>query len=585
MCAIKSDFSFSILAARKQFLTLCVLGAMSFGQVKGSSPWPDYSVGETSKTDIASPLRLIVIDHARTEKLRQQEGQAAPAIFRFDPTAIDQAEASLRQAFAATREKFRHTVQENYAKGPLNDLAITYPRFQRLLDSFQRQSNQLPVSAGLARVWALGGSDEPVQTRLIAQLREMMEHPIANDALPEEFRLAQAKLISLRPGESAANLALLEQEGSIIFPTNIYLLARAREEFQDRFPPGERDMGRFVAGFVKATCVFDPELTRQSRAKRIEGIWAADEYQPGQLIVKSGDAIDARVKAVLDQLRERAMGAKPSSEEAEGSSEAQTVLPNVHAPAVPALAKANEAQGEQTAIAQLHDQAIQAQATAQSSTRQNRWLLLGLIGPSLTSVIVLWRLEGWRRSHSLRPAIQKQANAKTARTVLSCPTCTGDIFLPLDLTPLRSSPALLNQLTLPGLNAAPGEANIQYWKERALAAECHAQKTNRVLRTALVPHLARWLRSKVMRKLARQRAHLLETQQKAEQDLAELEQRLASMHAPLEERLKAYEERIAELQKNLHAKGEENREIIKATIAIARKKLETERSQGREALS
>ena len=63
----------------------------------------------------------------------------------------------------------------------------------------------------------------------------------------------------------------------------------------------------------------------------------------------------------------------------------------------------------------------------------------------------------------------------------------------------------------------------------------------------------RWVRSKVMRKLARQRAHLLETQQKAEQDLAELEQRLASVHAPLEERLKAYEERIAELQKNLHA--------------------------------
>ena len=89
--------------------------------------------------------------------------------------------------------------------------------------------------------------------------------------------------------------------------------------------------------------------------------------------------------------------------------------------------------------------------------------------------------------------------------------------------------------------------------------------------------------NKLVRALTFQRTHLLETQKQAEQELAELDQRLASVQAPLEDRLKAYEQRIAELEKNLTAKGEENRELIKATIAMARKKLELERSKDRMA--
>ena len=97
----------------------------------------------------------------------------------------------------------------------------------------------------------------------------------------------------------------------------------------------------------------------------------------------------------------------------------------------------------------------------------------------------------------------------------------------------------------------------------------------------LIPHLARWLMNKLVRGLALQRKQLIETQQKAEQELAELEERLVAVQAPLEDRLKAYEQRIAELEKGLTAKGEENRELIKATIAIAKKKLEQERSKDR----
>src|SRR5206468_430318 len=159
---------------------------------------------------------------------------------------------------------------------------------------------------------------------------------------------------------------------------------------------------------------------------------------------------------------------------------------------------------------------------------------------------------------------------------------SGTIVLPLEFSGSTQSAALPPQKAVesPAVTV-PEPVSGDYWKERALAAERRVAETGQAIRRALIPHMARWLMSKLVRGLAMQRKQLLETQKKAEQELAELEQRLSAVQAPLEDRLKAYEQRIAELEKGLTAKGEENRELIKATIAMAKKKLQQERSKDR----
>jgi len=118
------------------------------------------------------------------------------------------------------------------------------------------------------------------------------------------------------------------------------------------------------------------------------------------------------------------------------------------------------------------------------------------------------------------------------------------------------------------------------WKARALAAEARADKAAALLKARLMPQLARWMMGELVQRLLHQRTDLMSSQQKAEAEVAELEQRLEKLHAPLEDRLKAYERRIAELEKELAAKGEENRELIKAKIDTARRKLASERAKG-----
>ena len=121
------------------------------------------------------------------------------------------------------------------------------------------------------------------------------------------------------------------------------------------------------------------------------------------------------------------------------------------------------------------------------------------------------------------------------------------------------------------------DAADEAWRERALAAEARAQKATAMLRTKMLPHMARWMMQEFMQRLLLQRRTILDDHQTAEREVAELAERLEHVHAPLEERLRAYEKRIAELEAELAAKGEQNLELIKARIETTRKKLDGER--------
>lgn len=116
------------------------------------------------------------------------------------------------------------------------------------------------------------------------------------------------------------------------------------------------------------------------------------------------------------------------------------------------------------------------------------------------------------------------------------------------------------------------------WRERALAAEARAQKATAMLRTKMLPHMARWMMQEFMQRLLWQRRAILTDQQTAEREVAELAERLENVHAPLEDRLRAYERRITELEAELAARGEQNLELIKARIETTRRKLDGERS-------
>lgn len=99
------------------------------------------------------------------------------------------------------------------------------------------------------------------------------------------------------------------------------------------------------------------------------------------------------------------------------------------------------------------------------------------------------------------------------------------------------------------------------------------------LDSKLMPHLARALMNKLVRGLISQRAQLMDTQIGGTNQLNELEQQLEQISTRLQARQLSYEKRIAELEKELAAAEEENRELIRAKIREARENLEWAKAQ------
>lgn len=97
---------------------------------------------------------------------------------------------------------------------------------------------------------------------------------------------------------------------------------------------------------------------------------------------------------------------------------------------------------------------------------------------------------------------------------------------------------------------------------------------------AALAELTEFAKQSLVQGLYEQRNALLETQKQAQQALIELEQRLAALQLPQAERIRAYERRIAELEKELETRGEEVRELTQATLLLVRRRLEEERGLG-----
>jgi len=123
---------------------------------------------------------------------------------------------------------------------------------------------------------------------------------------------------------------------------------------------------------------------------------------------------------------------------------------------------------------------------------------------------------------------------------------------------------------------ASADVTESAWRDRALAAEARAEQAKHAMKAGFM----QWMRERLVQGLFRQRAELLSSQQQATVEMNALEQRLEQLHAPLQERIATYEKRIAELEKDLAVKGEENRELIKAKISLAKQHLTVERERG-----
>jgi len=208
--------------------------------------------------------------------------------------------------------------------------------------------------------------------------------------------------------------------------------------------------------------------------------------------------------------------------------------------------------GEKMEADRLAAEASSQAALAKLARERNQWLIAGLGAAGALVVVTSALLLRRRRSGTLLPA--RVARTGEAATVIACPSCNETIVVPVE---------------------SGG------WQQRALAAEARADRAHAAIRSGVLGQLSQLLRNKLFSGLVSQRERMLDAQQSAAVEIAEMQRRLDDLHAPLQERLLTYEKRVAELEKALAVKGAENRELLKAKIQLIRKQLETEQKRER----
>ena len=176
---------------------------------------------------------------------------------------------------------------------------------------------------------------------------------------------------------------------------------------------------------------------------------------------------------------------------------------------------------------------------------------------------------------------------------VKCPVCGVDgtavaneiiaIALKEQPSPLMPRPRSLVQP--PPAAVTPANTEVEVWRKRAFDAERRADQAQAAARASLAPHLAQVLKETVIQELATQRRELLKAQEEAAVEIAAMIRRFDSVQAPLQERLHSYEARIQELEKELSALNEENRELLKLKIEMIRHQLEVERVHNRIAFT
>ena len=137
-------------------------------------------------------------------------------------------------------------------------------------------------------------------------------------------------------------------------------------------------------------------------------------------------------------------------------------------------------------------------------------------------------------------------------------------------------------LALPPASVLPGTGPglVSDRALQALTAGALTEPEAQALREKVASELTEYAKQRLVQGLYSQRKELAETQQKAQQQLAELEARLAALHLPREQRITAYEQRIAELERDLETRDDEMREMVRATLLLVRERLEMTKEQG-----
>lgn len=222
------------------------------------------------------------------------------------------------------------------------------------------------------------------------------------------------------------------------------------------------------------------------------------------------------------------------------------------------------------------------QALVRRVGAENLWYLAGLLVGGIACVGLGMILLARRSAAGGRSGRAASHPGNDSLSVMSPPNA-GEILVMTRSTQtgsaVRTGTSAEPVVHVQAENWSPAGAEAVEWRRRAEQAERRADRAAGALRAGMLPQLSQWLKSAFTRQLVSDREQLIEAQRLAAQKMLVVDERLTKVEHQIQQRTREYEMRITELEKELVAAREENRELIRAKIAQVRAEMERERAR------
>jgi len=377
-----------------------------------------YKIGDTAQADVTASVSFDVPNMQATSALKATKAMYVPVIFREHVHTTNGMVKEFLAAFAEAHANFTNGIATTFQTN-VTDAMIASPDFGYYVTEFDVVNKKFPVTPELAADWAHGDSGSSFRDEWLGLLVQAMNRPIRPDELPPGLTLRKTiRLVQVKSFDADLTLDVA-RHGHGVPATNVLTISRVRDLFRSEFTQEDQPLARALAEFLRPNCMPDLDLTRQAREFAVRALVVADHYEPGQVIVRQGQTIDAQTKAALDAFNEKLVPAALNQQVAAAHQDAQQQhtlaqqeqqqAQSDHAAALLAEqqqqqaqldreAAQQQAQQEQEQAAAMQAQALAAQTLALKMHTRNEWLMTLLGAVSVLVVLVLWRLFSLRRT-------------------------------------------------------------------------------------------------------------------------------------------------------------------------------------------
>jgi hypothetical protein len=492
-----------------------------------------YRVGDVADADIITPVALEVVDPAATAALRSARARQYPAIFRSLTPATNDLTQAFLAAFARGRTNFLAEMAVEFPAATPDHSAIDSPDFDRLVTAFGVEHRDFPVPDSLAAEWARGGDGQAMRDSILAALLRAANRTIRPDVLPQGFIIGET--VRLVPVAALDEKLPFEtvQSGQLLPAAGLITVSNAQALFRREFPDGQQLFARALAAYLQPNCFPDAPFTQLTRGSAVYQLVVAEHFDAGDVLVRQGGTIDARIAAAVAALSDKLKSMPPPPSPAVAPVVVQKVQP---APPAAAPVAVPTVQLAPAAAAPVSVPKVQPATPAPI-----RAAAPVLISPPVASPPAKPPLPSRLRHRGI---IFSLAGASIAALAVACWQFVRE-------RRRVGAPAAAAQTPLPSPDAAKAD---------------------------LSPHVALAVREAVQQELASQRRELLRSQQAATDEIAALVRRLDELQVPMQQRLQTYENRIQLLEKELALRNEENRELLQAKLEVVRRQLQTEQA-------